>query len=137
MNQAVSVNEVSTAKRAMNGAKNAGLYSVEKPLVGVSIVLRSAAAVLEFGSAAAMSGAKQLHTIRKDKESADAMVASVNRGFAAVEASIDAKSEALKARLDALSDKIAKAKAEKAAKAAEKAEEAAIQLLTQKGYKVK
>lgn len=134
---AVNVNEVSTVKAVASGAKNAALYSVEKPLVGLSIILRSAAAVLEFGSAASMAGAVKLHTVRKDEASAEAMVSSVNDGFAACEQRIDAIGESLQNKIRLAQEKIAKAKAAKAAIAEAAAEEKAIELLQSKGYEVK
>lgn len=128
-NNAVSMNKVQSVKAVANGAKNAGLYATEKPLVGVSIVLRSVAAVFEFGSAATMSGAKQLHTIRKDKESAEAMVESVNRGFASMEKVIDDNAAIMQAKVTAMREKLAEAKRLRQAKADEKAIEAARELL--------
>ena len=134
---AVNVNEVSTAKAVATGAKNAAMYSAEKPLVGLSIVLRSAAAVLEFGSAASMAGAAKLHTARKGEESAHAMISSVNNGFASCEQRIDALADSAQAKIKRLQDKLAAAKAIKAAAAAAAAEEKAIELLESKGYTVK
>ncbi len=125
------------AKVVARHAANAGLYTAEKPLVGMAILLRATAATIGAMGTATMMGAVKLHTSRKGEESAKAMVNQIDNGFAMVENKVDATFENISAKASALRDKIEAAKAKRKLASDEKAEEAAIQLLLNKGYTVK